>query len=339
MTGSKMSHPAFSPDLLQIDCAAETARICDFMVQTVLRNFRKKGVVVALSGGIDSSVVGALAVRAFGKERVFGLLMPERDSSADTLSLSRGVAEHLGIRFELEDISGMLDAAGCYKRRDDAIRRVAPEYTSECRSKISLPSVTDSNEYRLFSVVIRFPDGSQVTRKLDLQAYLGVVAATNFKQRCRKMLEYYHADRLNYAVSGTPNKLEYDQGFFVKLGDGAADIKPIAHLYKTQVYAMARHLGLPAEICNRTPTTDTYSLPQTQEEFYFSLPYDKMDLVLLGKEDGYPAEEIGRAIGLSAEQVERVFRDIEAKRRMASYLHSPPILLDGRPAHSTAAPR
>ena len=171
------------------------------------------------------------------------------------------------------------------------------------------------------------PPASTSEVRLTLEAYLGIVAATNFKQRTRKMLEYYHADRLNYAVAGTPNRLEYDQGFFVKLGDGAADIKPIAHLYKTQVYQLARFLGLPDDICNRPPTTDTYSLPQSQEEFYFSLPYDKMDLVLYGKNHGYSAAEIAAAMGLTAEQVERVFQDIEGKRRSAAYLHSPPVLV------------
>ena len=128
-------------------------------------------------------------------------------------------------------------------------------------------------------------------------AYLQIVAATNFKQRVRKMMEYYHADRLNYAVAGTPNRLEYDQGFFVKLGDGAADVKPIAHLYKTQVYALAEYLGVPEEIRRRPPTTDTFSLPQTQEEFYFALPYAKMDLCLYGHNHGVPAAEVAAAAG------------------------------------------
>jgi NAD+ synthase len=163
---------------------------------------------------------------------------------------------------------------------------------------------------------------------LDLPAYLGIVAATNFKQRTRKMLEYYHADRLNCAVAGTPNRLEYDQGFFVKLGDGAADVKPIAHLYKTQVYQMAEFLQLPESIRNRPPTTDTYSLPQSQEEFYFSLPYDKMDLVLYGKNHGYPPSAIGAGMGLTTAQVERVFRDIDGKRRVAHYLHAAPVILE-----------
>ena len=155
----------------------------------------------------------------------------------------------------------------------------------------------------------------------------GIVAATNFKQRVRKMLEYYHADRLNYAVTGTPNRLEYDQGFFVKLGDGSADAKPIAHLYKTQVYAMAEHLGVPEEIRLRPPTTDTYSLPQSQEEFYFSLPYSTMDLCLFGKNAGTPVEDVAAATELTIEQVNRVFRDIDQKRRTTRYLHLRPELV------------
>ena len=318
--------PPFSPALLDLDCAAETAKIAT-AIRDTLRRFKKKGLVLGLSGGVDSSVVGALAVSALGKDRVFGLLMPERDSASDTLPLSQLVVEHLGIQSAHEDISGILDATRCYGRRDEAIRSVIPNYGQDWKSKIVLPSVIDGDQYRLFSIVAQSPSGEQMEARLTLEAYLGIVAATNFKQRTRKMLEYYHADRLNYAVAGTPNLLEYDQGFFVKLGDGAADIKPIAHLYKTQVYQLARFLGLPDEICNRPPTTDTYSLPQSQEEFYFSLPYDKMDLVLYGRNHDYSAAEIAATMGLTAEQVERVFHDIEGKRRSAEYLHSPPVLV------------
>jgi NAD+ synthase len=316
----------FSGDLLQMDYAQQAAQI-DAMLRAALLRFKKKGIVVGLSGGIDSSVVAGLAVRALGKDRVFGLLMPERDSSRETLGLSRRVAEHFGIQFAHEDISGILDATGCYRRRDDAIRRVVPDYGPGCKSKIVLPPVINDSSYRLFTVVVQYPGGRTTETRLDLDAYLGVLAATNFKQRTRKMLEYYHADRLNYAVAGTPNRLEYDQGFFVKLGDGAADIKPIAHLYKTQVYAMARFLGIPDEIRKRPPTTDTYSLPQSQEEFYFSLPYDKMDMVLYGKNNNFSTSEVAQGMGLTPEQVERVFRDIERKRSVAAYLHSSPVLV------------
>jgi NAD+ synthase len=157
---------------------------------------------------------------------------------------------------------------------------------------------------------------------LPLAEYLTIVAATNFKQRLRKTLEYFHADRLNYAVVGTPNRLEYDQGFFVKLGDGAADVKPIAHLYKTQVYAMARALGLPEVICSATPTTDTYTLPQGQDEFYFALPYAQMDLALWAVDHAVPTATLAAALSLGEAAAERVVADIAAKRRAAVYLHA-----------------
>lgn len=318
-------------DRLKIDCHKETEKITSALRDIVLKQFKKKGVVVALSGGIDSSVVGALCVRAFGKERVLGLLMPEKDSSGETLELSNLISKHLDIETVYEDISDILDSVGCYSRRDQAIRSVIPEYTSEYKCKIVLPSVLDEQKYRIFSVVVQSPEGKKIKARLTPSAYLGILAATNFKQRTRKMLEYYHADRLNYATTGTPNRQEYDQGFFVKLGDGSADVKPIAHLYKTQVYQMAEFLDVPKEICNRPPTTDTYSMQQSQEEFYFSVPYDKMDICLYGKNNNVSFEEIAAAADMTVEQVERVYRDIEAKRTATRYLHTSPVLVEKVP--------
>jgi NAD+ synthase len=267
-------------------------------------------------------------VRALGADRVFALLMPERDSADESTRLGREMAAALGITFALEDITPLLDAAGCYSRRDASIREVIPEYGPDYRCKIVLPALQEGSTYRIFSVVAQAPDGRQITARLTPSAYLGVVAATNFKQRVRKMLEYYHADRLNAAVVGTPNRLEYDQGFFVKNGDGAADLKPIAHLYKTQVYQLAEHLGVPEEIRRRPPSTDTYSLSQSQEEFYFSLPYAQMDLCLYGLNHGVASADVARAVGLDAGQVERVWRDIEAKRRATRALHEGPLLVE-----------
>jgi NAD+ synthase len=262
---------------------------------------------------------------------VLGLLLPEQDSSGDTLHLSRLIVDRFEIPSVHEDISKALDVLGCYRARDEAIKSVIPEYGPGYKCKIVLPGVTDSDKYRLFSLVVESPEGERTEKRLSPKAYLEIVAATNFKQRVRKMLEYYHADRLNYVVAGTPNRQEYDQGFFVKLGDGAADVKPIAHLYKTQVYQMAEFLGVPEEIRSRPPTTDTYSMPQSQEEFYFSVPYDKMDLCLYGKNHGMPPGEVAEAAELTADQVERVYRDIEGKRKATKYLHAPPVLMDEVP--------
>jgi NAD+ synthase len=320
----------FGPESLIIDAAAEVARIGE-KIPRFLARVRRKGVVVAMSGGIDSSVVAALCTAALGKERVLGLLMPERESSSETLRLSRLMADSLGVQTLVEDISPILESVGCYRRRDDAIRLVCPDFGPGYKAKIVLPSTIDSDSFRLYSVVVLSPDGRETKIRLTPESYLGIVAATNFKQRVRKMLEYHHADRLNYAVTGTPNRLEYDQGFFVKLGDGAADVKPIAHLYKTQVYQLAAHLGLPAEIQTRPPTTDTYSLPQSQEEFYFSLPYGRMDLCLYGKNNGVPIAEVAAAAGLTDEQVKRVYHDIDQKRMTTEYLHLPPQLISEVP--------
>jgi NAD+ synthase len=319
----------FSPGVLRLDPEKETERICSRMRELMLGQLKRRGLVVGLSGGIDSSVTAALAAKALGPERVLGLEMPERHSAEETLSLSALLARTLGVETVKEDISGILDSVGFYRRYDEAVRMVVPEYEQGWKSKIVISGLTDgSGGFNSFFLVARGPDGSMARKRLPFKPYLEIVAATNFKQRIRKMLEYYHADRLHYAVAGTPNRLEYDQGFFVKLGDGAADIKPIAHLYKTQVYQLAEYLGVPEEIRRRKPTTDTYSLPQGQDEFFFALPYDKMDLCLYARNNTIPADVVAAALSVEPAQIEMVFKDIDAKRTTTRYLHLPPLLVE-----------
>ncbi|HEY3093114.1 MAG TPA: NAD(+) synthase [Vicinamibacterales bacterium] len=318
----------FSAAALAIDAARVTDTITGVIRDLVLKTVRRKGVIVGLSGGVDSSVVAALCKRALGQERVVGLLMPEAESSPDSMRLGRLVADTLGIASLVEDIGPILTAAGCYRRRDDAIRQVIPEYDDGYRCKLVLPDLVARDRFPVFSIVVRSPAGVERKLRLTAEAFLGVVAATNFKQRVRKMLEYYHADRLQFAVVGTPNRLEYDQGFFVKNGDGAADLKPIAHLYKSQVYELAHYLGVPDEIQRRPPTTDTYSLEQSQDEFYFSLPLATMDLAVYARNHDVRPTEAAPVLGLTAEQVERVYRDINAKRHATRYQHLPPLLVE-----------
>ena len=318
----------FNREVLNIDLEKEATEICSALRETVSKRLMRRGVVVAISGGIDSSCTAGLAVRAFGPKKVFGLLLPERDSSGASVKLGTQLAEHLGIEYEVEDIQPTLAAIGCYQRYDDAIKSVFPQYGEDWKSKIVLPGdLLDSDRMNFYRLVVQNPAGEQFTERLPMKAYLEIVAATNFKQRIRKTMEYFHADRLNFAVTGTPNRLEYDQGFFVKNGDGAADVKPIAHLYKTQVYAMARHLGLPDEICSSIPTTDTYSLEQGQDEFYFVLPYPEMDLLMWAKNHGVPAEDAAGAMELEAVQVDRVYKDIDRKRATTLPLHLTSLLL------------
>jgi NAD+ synthase len=318
----------FSKDVLQIDAAKVADQIQDALKTHVLSTLRRRGIVVGLSGGIDSSVVTALSVRALGPNRVHVLLMPERDSASESAALGRLLASQLGVGVQVEELADILAAAGCYERQQEAIRTVFPEYADGYRCKITLPSILDTDRLNVSELTIQTPAGELKASRMSAPAYLQMIAATNFKQRFRKMMEYYHADRLNYAVAGTPNRLEYDQGFFVKQGDGAADVKPIAHLYKTQVFALAEYLDVPEEIRRRPPTTDTFSLPQTQEEFYYALPYDKMDLCLFARNHEVPAVEVAPVVGLTPEQVERVFKDIDQKRRTTRYLHAKPILVE-----------
>lgn len=319
---------AFTKDVLALDTERETARICEWLRKQVRGELRRKGLVLGLSGGIDSSVVAGLAVRALGPEAVLGLLMPERDSEDESLELGHQVAAALAIEAMVENVGPSLSALGCYRRQQEAIRRVEPAYADGWKCKLTLSTILESDRLNVFSLTVQSPQGETTTHRLNRSAYLQLVAATNFKQRVRKTMEYYHADRLHYAVAGTPNLLEYDQGFFVKQGDGAADVKPIAHLYKSQVYALAELLGIPAEIRRRPPTTDTYSLPQTQEEFFFALPYHLMDLCLFGFNHAVPAVEVAPVVDLSPEQVERVYRDIAAKRRATRYLHLSSLTLE-----------
>jgi NAD+ synthase len=318
----------FDPLALKIDAPAEIERIGTTLRSQVLKQLRRKGVVLGLSGGVDSSVVAALCVRAFGPGNVVGLYMPEQDSDPDSLRLGRALAEWLGIETVLEDITPILIGAGCYRRRDEFIRRMFPEYGPGWRSKIVLRKAKGTAGYNVFHLVVRGPHGEEKEARMPPEVYLGIVATTSMKQRTRKQLEYYHADRLQYAVAGTPNRLEYDQGFFVKNGDGAADVKPIAHLYKSQVYQLAAELGVPEEIRSRPPTTDTYSLAQTQEEFFFGISLATLDVCMYALDQGIPAETVAPAVGLSTEQVLDVFRDIAGRRRSTRYQHERPLLVD-----------
>ncbi len=313
--------------VLDLDYEAEATRIATRIRDIVARTLHKRGLVVAISGGIDSSASLALAVRALGAERVLALILPEQDSADDSAVRATELATHLGVKIIKQDIAVTLRAIGCYEWRDAAVRRALPDYGDGWRMKIVIAGGIEGrvNSFRIVAVD---PQGHTHEQRLGLQEYLEIVAATNFKQRIRKTLEYFHADRLNYAVVGTPNRLEYDQGFFVKNGDGSADVKPIAHLYKSKVYAMARHLGLPQRVCAAVPTTDTYSLAQGQDEFYFALPYREMDLALWALNHQVPAAELAGVLKLSVERAEAIYRDIENKRRTTQYLHMPPQLME-----------
>jgi len=317
---------SFHRDVLKLDPKAETERIVDRLRTDVLDVLKRGGGVLGVSGGIDSAVVLALSVRAFGPERVVALLLPERESSPESALLGREVCRKFGVTPIVEDITGALLGFGCYARRDEAIRSVFPEYDSTYKVKITLPEDLLNHEtLNVFSVTIVSPEGQQQKKRLRPDLLRQIVAASNFKQRCRAAMLYYHAELRNYAVIGTPPKNEQDMGFFVKYGDSAMDVKPIAHLYKTQVYQLAEYLEIPDGIRNRPPTTDTYSAGGTQEEFFFRLRFDVLDLLWYACEHEVPIAEVAEETGLGEQQVQRAFNDFRRKMRTTEFLRTPPL--------------
>lgn len=318
----------YEKDSILIDAKKETERIINELRNILAKKLHKRGAVVGVSGGIDSSVVLALCANAFGPEKVLALMMPDKDSSPDSLNLAKKLVEKFKVPYLVEDITEAVNGFGAYKRRDEAVKKVFPEYNESYKMKIVLPKDDEAKgKLNVYYVTIISPDGEEKTARLPLAEYLQIVAASNFKQRSRTNFLYYHAEARNYAVIGTGNKNEHEQGFFVKYGDGGADIKPIAHLFKTQVYQLAEYLGVPEEIQKRTPTTDTYSAEQTQEEFFFRLPYSILDRIWFGWEKGFSSKDIADALNLTEAQVDVVIKDIKQKIQTTEYLRMEPISL------------
>jgi NAD+ synthase len=319
----------FNYNSINIDPESEVQRITFEIKEALKGRLKKRGAIVGISGGIDSSVVLALAVKALGADKVIGVMMPEKDSTSDSLLLATILAEKFGVATYLEELSGALAGFGCYEKRDEAVRRIFPNFDSSWKMKIVLPKGGDEvKRLNLFNINVVAPDGSEFTERLPLKEYLQIVAASNFKQRSRMTMLYYHAESNNYAVLGTGNKNEHEMGFFVKYGDGGADIKPIAHLLKTQVYQLAEYLEVPDEIRSRIPTTDTYSAGQTQEEFFFQVPFDSMDRVWYAMERNVSAEETASALKLTVKQVEAIQENIRQKIRGTEYLRIEPIEIE-----------
>lgn len=322
-----MNRTPFNKDILKIDNIEEAVNSIVLKLRNDTHNILKRyGGVVGISGGIDSSVTLALAAKAFGPDKVLGIMLPEKDSSSDSEILAKKLADKFGVKAITENISAALQGFNCYERRDQAVKRVIPEYDpAKYKMKIGIKTAPQSKLPPLFSVIIIDENGNEKSAKLPAKEFLQIVAASNFKQRTRMSMLYYHAECLHYAVIGTPNKHETDQGFFVKYGDGGADIMPIGTLYKTQVYQIARHIGIPQEIIDRTPTTDTYSAEQTQEEFFYQFPFEIMDLLWYGYENNYDPFEVGSVMGLSAEETHNIFANFKRKHETTEYLRLSPL--------------
>jgi NAD+ synthase len=312
----------FHKNILDINPEKECERICEFIKEQVFTHFRREGAVVGISGGIDSALTATLSVRALGKDKVLGVFLPERESNPISLTYGELLAKKLCIRTEKVDLTQSLESLGCYKKRDEVIKKIFPQYDSSYKIKIGLPQdLLERDRINYFSLKMISSKGEEKSFRLSKEGLLGIVAATDMKQRSRMIQLYYYAEKHNYMVIGTTNLSEYAQGFYVKFGDGGVDLEPIAHLYKTQVYQLAKFLDIPEEIIKRVPSPDTFSAVVSDQEFFFCMPYDLLDLLLYAQENKVPLSKVSQVLNLSEEQITRAYRDFDQKRKASIHLN------------------
>ena len=332
----------FDANVLELDVERETQRICEFIRFELYSHYKRKGVVVGLSGGIDSALLASVCVRALGPDRVVGVVLPERDSSPDSAVFAAEQAESLGIPYEQVDITPVLETLGVYERRNTVIRKLCPGFDAvNDHMKIALPrDLLHRDGLNVFSLIVDRANGERFSCRLKPEQLHEIAAAQNMKQRTRMIQLYSFAERLHYIVGGTTNRTEMEQGFFVKFGDGGVDIEPLAHLFKNQVYQISRYVGVVNNILERLPTPDTWPGGVTDEEFYFRIPFDKLDLLLYAWLEGLKAVDVCAALGLEEAQVERAFRDFQYKNNTTWHLRAlPPSLVDGISIESGPANR
>jgi len=314
----------FSTDILRINCIDEVDRICSFIKKQVTA-MKRDGAVIGISGGVDSAVCSALCVRALGQTNVLGVILPEKESNPISKDYAFLHSNQIGLKTITQDITATLEGFGTYERRDEAIREIFPEYNNQYKSKIVLPpDLLAKDALNYFKLIIMDAEGTIKTARLNIGSLRSIVAATNTKQITRMMYLNYSADLHNYLVCGTTNRTEFIQGFFVKYGDGGVDIEPIVHLYKMQVYQLAEFLKITPEIIERAPSPDTFSFPITDEEMYFRIPYNILDLLLYAWEHHILISEVSTAMNLTEYQIQRTFRDFTSKYNATKNLRLPP---------------
>jgi len=314
----------YTIDVLNIDAAREIESLANFVREQVSA-LRRSGVIVGLSGGIDSAVMAALAVHALGPDNVVGLILPEKESNPVSREFAAKHAQAMGIEYHVRDITATVDAVRPYADRDAYLQSLVPEYVPGSSYNITLPTdLLERDAFSVYMLQVKLPDGQIKRKRLGMEAFRTITSFANIKIRARMIHLYAEADRRGLLVGGTTNRTEYLLGDFCRYGDGGTDIEPLAHLYKHQVYQIARHLGVIQEIIARTPSPDTFSLPVSDQEFFFRIPFERLDHLLYAWEHQVPVETTAQVLGLSEDAVKRAFQDFTTKHRATAHLRAMP---------------
>lgn len=315
----------FNLDVLKIHPEAELEKLSDFVVHQVKHVFRRKGVVVGLSGGIDSACIVSIAVHAMGKENVMGLVLPEKETNPISREYAIRHAQDLGIEYREIDITPTVDSVSRYSRRDEFIQGLVPEYRSGCKYNITLPTdLLERASFNFYNLQVQLPNGEIKKKRLNLSEFRVITSFANIKIRSRMLHIYSEAEQRSFVVAGTTNRTEFILGDFCKYGDGGTDIEPLSYLYKNQIYQLSEYLNVTTEIINRQPSPDTFSLPVSDQEFFFRIPFDKLDYLLYAWEHNVSIKEAAEVLALSDEAVKRAYKDFEAKNKATAHLRAMP---------------
>ena len=311
-------------DFLQIKEIEKTiTSIENFIKEEIFKKLQKRGAVVGISGGIDSAITTAICAKSMGSKQVLGLIMPEKESDPTSQILAKKVAEQFQIETEIIDITSILESFGVYNIKEKIVKEKFSNFNNKCKYRITVPSkMSNSAGIPFLEVLDEYNKKYQL--KISSSEFLTLTASTSIKHRVRMTLLYFYAEKNNFCVVGTTNKSEFLQGYFVKYGDGGTDVEPLTNLYKSQIYQIGEFLKMPDEILKKDASADVWSFNTNDEEFFYSVPYNIVDLILYARENNMTKLEIQKISNLSLEQIKSLLQFQNQKQIKSQHMREMP---------------
>ena len=312
------------PDFIKIkNLETSVDSISNFIKNEVFEQFHKKEAIIGLSGGIDSAVTAALCTRSLGSKNVVGLIMPEKESDVKSQELAQQIAKRLDIETKIIDISNILESFGVYQNKERIVKDKFANFNTSCKYRVVVPPKLENS---IGIPYLEILDEHNIQHKLKISSFefLTLTAATSIKHRVRMTMLYYHGERNNQVVIGTTNKSEYLQGYFVKYGDGGSDIEPLVNIYKSQIYQIGEFFKMPEEIMEKDASPDVWSFSTNDEEFFYSVPYEIVDVILYARENNLSINEIQEYSKISIGKIESLLRFQNQKQVKSKHMREIP---------------